>query len=192
VAAGVWAAAGPLQPGWAARAGTPASLLGHQSAPATASAPGATGTPSNTTSSTGASTGTAATSGALPVPPYQAQFTGTLGQKPAGSGLIEVDLTGRTTTSPTIVFTVALVGTPDRAGGVLMQQGRGTVGTPGAPTTLSGQVVGLQGTRIVLAMHDAGGTAQTLQLRIDINGGSIAGTLAVSSGAPGGSEGGGE
>jgi hypothetical protein len=190
VAVGVWAAAGPLQPGWAARAGTPASLLGHRGTPAAASTSGATGTQSTTTTS-GASTGATSTSGALPAPPYQAQFTGTLSQKPTGGGLVEVDLAGRSTTSPAIVFTVALVGTPDGAGGVLMQNGRGTLGTAGAPATLSGQVVGLQGTRIALAMHDAAGTAQTLQLRVEINGGSIAGTLVVTSGSVGG-EGSGE
>ncbi|HTS14541.1 MAG TPA: hypothetical protein VMH24_02670, partial [Candidatus Sulfotelmatobacter sp.] len=114
-----------------------------------------------------------------------------ISQKPAGAGLVEVDLAGHSDTSPTIAFTVALVGTSDGAGGVVMRQGRGTLGTAGAPDAFSGQVVALDGTRIVLALHDAAGTTQTLQLRVDISGSSIAGTLEVRSGPPVG-EGGGE
>ncbi|HVM66549.1 MAG TPA: ferric reductase-like transmembrane domain-containing protein [Acidimicrobiales bacterium] len=202
VAAGVWAAAGPLQPGWAAKAGTPASLLGHSAAAAGATSgatsppssgtgsSAATGSSSSNSSSSTSSSGTS--SAALPAPPYQAQFTGTLTQKPTGNGLVEVDLSGQSNTSPEIVFTVALVGTPDGSGGVVMQQGSGTLGTRNAPSTLSGQVVGLSGTRIVLGMHDAAGNPQSLSLRIEISGNSIAGQLVVRSGAPSSGEGGGE
>ncbi|MGH9122995.1 MAG: hypothetical protein ACRDYC_13810, partial [Acidimicrobiales bacterium] len=41
VGSAVWAAQGPLQPGWARRAGTPARLLGGLPAPATGQTPSA-------------------------------------------------------------------------------------------------------------------------------------------------------
>jgi len=193
VAAGVWVAVGPLQAGWAARAGTPASLLGHSTAaPATGGSASAAGGSAAATGGTGASAaaGSSSATSTLPAPPFQASFTGTVSQKQAGDGRVEVDLQGQSTGAPTVVFSVALVGTPDGSGGVVMQQGRGTLGTPGAAGELQGQVVGLQGTRIDLTMQGAGGATETLALRVDINGATISGMLELLSGAANGEDGG--
>jgi DMSO/TMAO reductase YedYZ heme-binding membrane subunit len=183
-----WVAVGPLAPGWAARAGTPASLLHPQAA--AASQPATAGVPSPVAAN-GASSGTGGATATLPAPPYQAPFTGTLSQRQLNGGLVEVDLNARATSGPGVVFAVSLVGTPDGSGGVVMQQGRGTLGTPSSPAVFQGQVVGLQGTSIDLLMHDANGSAETLSILIAINGSAISGTLTVHAGDVGTGEGGG-
>lgn len=181
VAVASWAAEGPLRADWAARAGTPPSLLRH-----TVAAPATAGT-SNAGSS---GSGTAAGTGALPSPPYQAELTGTISQRSAGSGLSEVDISGRTTGAVQALLSIRLVGSPDASGGLVMQSGSATFGPTGTPAEYHGQVVGLEGGRLTLALTDAAGAPLDLRVDLAIDGSTVQGVVSAATSLAGRDEGG--
>ena len=63
-----------------------------------------------------------------------------------------------------------------------MQQSQASFGPPGAPAQYQGQIVGLDGSRIVLSLADQAGTQ--LDLRVDIaeSGSQVSGELTSISG----------
>lgn len=156
-----WTAQGPLRAGWAARAGTPPSLLGRT----VAATPPAEGTPNQS------STGT------LPATPYDASFSGTITERSLTGGAVEVDIAGQTAGAGQALLKIQLIGAPAQGGGIVMQRGSATYGPPSSPTQYQGQVVGLEGSRLDLSLTDASGTPLELRLDLAIDGSSVTGTL---------------
>jgi hypothetical protein len=182
VAGAVWTAVGPLRPGWAARAGTPAALLAGRSS---VGGPGSSASSSSSSSASSSSPSTpsspaAGSSGSLPTPPYTASLTGTVSQQAASGGLEQVDIRLQTSTNFQAVLDVLLVGTPDRTGGLSVQQSQATFGPPATPSQYEGRVVGLDGTQMALSLADRSGTMLSLQVNLSIVGNVATGQLSSS------------
>ena len=158
-----WALSGPLQTGWAARAGTPSSLL-RGTTPTTAA-----GTPANGGQDVPAS--------ALPAPPYRASLTGSLRSYSLDDGQSAVDVQATTSGTVQAVLAVHLVGSADEEGGLAMRRSSATFGPAGSPSLYQGSVVGLDGTRIELSLADAAGTSLVLRLDLTITGTAVQGVL---------------
>ena len=165
VAIAVWAVGGPLASGWARRAGTPAQLL---AAPAAGS---------GTTAARAASA--AAT---LPAAPFRAPVAGTFSTSAPGSdGLVTVAMRARADGGSKGLLNVVLRGVPLENGGVQMTGSRVTYGPQTAPGDYSGQIVSLDGSRLVASVQDARGDALdlTLLLRLDASNRTLSGSLRV-------------
>jgi sulfoxide reductase heme-binding subunit YedZ len=163
----IWAKTGPLQRGWALRAGTPASLI-----PAAAR---------------GASPARAATAAVQrPAPatplPYTATVSGSLTQaQPNSSGIATVQIDARTSGPIAGRLRATLYGLPLENGGLSMQSSDVAYATAGSPAAYRGPVVALAGTHITAVVADAAGRhlRLDLDLRIDPSSGSVGGTLRV-------------
>jgi hypothetical protein len=157
----VWMALGPLAGNWAARAGTPASML--PSASSTATAATATSDPSSALQA-----------------PFTARLSGSVkeGVSPQ-TGLANVDLRMSMSGGASGPFDVKLVGQPLSGGGVAMSQGSVSLGPPGQSNAYTGQILALHGSRIDATASSAGGAALRLviDLSIDQAGGSVSGTV---------------
>ena len=152
-----WAWAGPLQPGWARRAGTPSGLLARSAGNATAVSPGSPG---------GTSGGSAVQSGsaAFPAVPFQAPLTGTVTSAPgavAGNSTVTLAMADGNAVRLKIV-----ISGPAVQGGVEMTASSVTVGPASAPARYTGHVVVLDGS-VMQATVPAG---QRLLLAIDLTG----------------------
>jgi hypothetical protein len=179
IAMAVWTANGPLRPGWAARAGTPASLLaGAKRASATP--------PRSPVSSPSSGTGQLPASTSLPLPPYQATLAGSISQVTQPSGLEQVHIKALTQGALDAVLDVLIVGSKGSSGGVAMQQSQASFGTPSVPGEYQGQIVGLDGSRLLLALRDQAGASLDLRLVVSIDGSQLTGQLASSTPGAGG------
>jgi ferric reductase like protein len=177
-----WLVTQPLRLGWARRAGTPASLLAQ-----------AAGAPAP------AGTGRAAAPGAAPASPaafsvpFTAALQGSLTQtQPDGAGnttiTIDADLSGAARGTLQLV----LRGTALAGGGVRMTASRARMGPPGQPAQYQGEITGLEGSRVVAALRDAGGQQVTVvaSLQIDPQSNAVSGAVrADNSAAAGGDNG---
>ncbi len=165
VVLGVWTVTGPLRPGWPIRAGTPAALLGRRSTAATPSSPPST--PPTT----------------LPVPPYRAPLSGTISQRSVASSTVRLEIKAETSGSLVADVDIVMIGTPAASGGLDLHQSDATFGPPGAPAQYQGQIVGLDGSRIVLALVDRTGGQLSLKVDIAESGSQVHGELTSISGA---------
>jgi hypothetical protein len=179
IALAAWTATGPLRPGWAARAGTPAALLAGSKT--TVGAP-----PTTTPPSSAPGTARPPAPAALPAPPFHATFAGTITQQALSNGSEKVEIRAETSGSLVAVLVIAISGSPDGSGGVVMEQGQASFGPPGATTQYQGQVIGLDGPRILLSLADQAGTRMELRVDIVIVGSTVTGELATSSAGEGG------
>ncbi|HEX4432021.1 MAG TPA: ferric reductase-like transmembrane domain-containing protein [Frankiaceae bacterium] len=138
-----WVQAGPLQPGWARVAGTPASLLAKPLAPAAK----ASGSP--------AITG-----------PFVDQLSGRLSQSaPDGSGQVKVTLDMTMSGTVPGALSVVITGQPSAGGGVT-ETGSGVAFTPrGASKVWNGSLTTLDGQRLTCRVRNG---SQTLVLRLDL------------------------
>jgi sulfoxide reductase heme-binding subunit YedZ len=152
----VFTLAGPLQSGWARRAGTPASLLPKSYAAAGASAP----------------------QSARLDHPFSATLDGTLVQSnESGGAVIELslrvrgDLRGR--------LRVRMGGAPLQGGGLSMTGSQVDLAATGRSSVLQGQIVSLQGQQFLARVSDASGSVFDLRanLNLDNQTGSVTGTL---------------
>jgi methionine sulfoxide reductase heme-binding subunit len=148
----IFTLAGPLQTGWARRAGTPASLLGRPAASVVA--PGSAG------------------SSAAPTPassPFSSSLSGTLNQTQASGGaIVELALTvsGRVHGD----LRVRLGGVPvDGGGGLSMTGSQVDLALAGQPTVFQGQVVSLQGEEFTARVADSAGHVLDLRTVLQIN-----------------------
>ncbi|MHB1445901.1 MAG: hypothetical protein ACYCZV_09635, partial [Acidimicrobiales bacterium] len=151
VASVAFVVSGPLRPGWAVRAGTPASLLTTRSSGAS-SARGAT---SSASGSGGAVSGGAASpaGGSLPTTPFTAIVTGLLtSSQPDASGQVTIDISGQLSGGVTAPFRILLQGTAAGGGGVNMTSGQVSIGNA------EGTVIGLDRGRILSAVTSNGVT----------------------------------
>ena len=146
-----WFVAGPLQPGWAARAGTPPQLLAH-ARPSASSPP-----PSIATN--------------LPpiVLPSQATGQGTTRLHRLSEGGARVVVSLHTEGSPALSVRVTLNGQPLQGGGITMSDGSAVLTPPGGAAAYEGAVTGLSGNNISADLSDGHGDRITLSLALQIS-----------------------
>jgi ferric reductase like protein len=170
LAVGVWDVGGPAAHGWAARAGTPRSLLAAKAVVRTA-------LPAPKVS---------AASVSLPPPPYTRTFRGTLSQtRPNAGGHVLVSIRGRTSGPGAASVWVRLQGDPVAGGGVSMTASGASFGPLRDPQEYLGKIVGLEGTRIALALRGSSRAIDVLlELRLQPGTRSVSGLVHVESAAP--------
>jgi len=151
----VFVVAGPLQPGWARRAGTPAALLGRTT---TGSSP--------------------AVDPGQPGRLVDVSLTGraVVSDGPA-AGERTIRITGHTIAAPTERFVIILHGAPS-GGGVALSGGTARIGTLGTASGYFGPVVQLAGQELVAAVTGQGGQRRA-QFILTINGSVVTGTVSL-------------
>jgi hypothetical protein len=159
LAIGGWYLSGPAQRGWAARAGTPKSLL----APTTSSS----------------SQILAAPVGDLPTSAFTSTFTGRVRESSQdANGRVVVSISGKTTGAAKGVLWIRLQGQPIDGGGVSMTASGASYGTSAYPDAYVGKIVGLDGTRISLSLTGQSSTLSLLvELQVDSATGAATGTV---------------
>jgi methionine sulfoxide reductase heme-binding subunit len=164
----VWARSGPLQSGWAARAGTPSRLLRTSSASGTV--------PTSTRQLAAAPAAPIAT---LPSGSFTASLEGRISETSGGSGLVVVTIDATASGGFDGRVHLALRGVPVDGGGVQMTDSVVALLPTGAPAWYSGRVVGLAGSQVQADVRGpAGRTIRALlALRIDSSAHAVTGTL---------------
>ena len=171
----IFALAGPLQQGWARKAGTPRSLLGHPAprAPAVARTP-RSGSGSGSTGSGSAASDPLGGS-------FTSSLSGTVSESQApGGAIVNLDLhvnghvRGR--------LRVRLGGVPiDAGGGLSMTGSQVDLAVAGEPSALQGSIVSLRGEEFIARVRSGGRTVDLrAQLQIDNNNNTVTGTLSGS------------
>jgi sulfoxide reductase heme-binding subunit YedZ len=149
----LWTFAGPLQPGWARRSGTPESLLGHPVATVAASA----------------ST-------------FDAAVTGTITETQPdrrSNATVTIDLNlsdGASGTAKIVIQGPAL-----SDGGIQLQTGRVALQLAGDPGPYAGDVTDLSGGVVSATVQAADGTALGVQFDLSIDSSNVTGTVHASS-----------
>jgi len=164
----VFAAVGPLRPGWSHRAGTSAALLAQLArryAPTGATAP----------------TATATTPTGLPTPPFTDNLTGAVATtSPGPQGTVQAMFTLHLLDPSSTPLVVVLDGTAAQGGGLAMSSGTVSYGGyHGVVTSLSGNTVG---TSVSTPVPQA----LTLTLSIDQSTGAVSGQVSGSATGGGG------
>jgi len=150
VVLGVWFLGGPLQPGWAARAGTPRQLLAH------------------TSSATPAPSSTVETVRAPIVLPSQATGQGTTQLHQLAGDRARVVVSLRTQGSPLLTIRVVLNGQQIDQG-ISLSDGSVVLTPPGGAAAYRGAVTGLSGGNISADLSDGQGDRITLTLALQIS-----------------------
>jgi sulfoxide reductase heme-binding subunit YedZ len=160
----IFTLAGPLQSGWAGRAGTPKALLGPPSASSAAVA--AVAAPRRSRPGLGV--------------PFRARLAGTLKQTPAAGGAV-LDLALRLSGGRDGKLRIRLAGAPLGGGGLSLTGSQVDLVAAGFPSVLQGKVVQLQGSQFVARVADSAGSVVDLQadLQIDNQSGTVSGTLSA-------------
>jgi DMSO/TMAO reductase YedYZ heme-binding membrane subunit len=165
VALAVFALAGPLAHGWAARAGTPTKLLVHPApvrVSTRAAAPPATSSP-----------------GTVTVAPFTAAITGTVRQSQAPGGAL-VDLNMHLSGGASGRLRVRLAGQPSPGGGLSMTGSQVDLLTHGTGV-MTGQITSLQGTEFIAhVLNRAGALDLHARLNIDSQTNSVTGSVDAS------------
>jgi len=152
----VWAVDGPLQRGWAARAGTPTSILRRFTVHARTIAVQRT-VPKTKPAS-------------LPAHSFTARFQGHISEQQTDRGLVVVTIDGTASGGFHGRVHIALRGFPVEGGGVQMTDSVVGFLPTGAPAWASGTVTGLAGTRLESDL--AAQSGRTVHVRIDLRLGS--------------------
>jgi hypothetical protein len=175
IAVVAFVATGPLSRDWALRAGTPRSLLASLARPAS-SAPRSRSVAPPTGSPTTSPQSPARREGGLPALPFSAELSGSYTSNgPDASGLVSVDITAQLSGAAG-TLEIVLRGPPIQ-GGVAMTSSRVTL------DQASGQVVALDGDRVVAVVDPAGGAQVRLDIRLQLDptGGTVSGVLRAES-----------
>jgi hypothetical protein len=149
----VWFETGPNAAGWAAKAGTPASLLRHSTV--------ITRTTTTTT-----------TASKLPSE-FRARLRGTANERAAANGLVDVHLDGTLRGSVRGELKLVLEGTPMDDGGVSLTASGVAFAATGT-SVYQGRIVGLQGDQVTARVSDGAGHTLLLSLVLQISQGSNA------------------
>ena len=159
---------GPLQRGWARRAGTPTKLLAS-TAPAVRVSVRRPATPLRRTAATQKF-------------PFSARLSGMAKQTDEAGGAI-VDLALRLSGGAHGQLRVRLAGAPLDGGGLSMTGSQVDLLTTGMTSVMQGRITALQGQEFIARVADASGSQLDLHavLNIDSNTGSVTGTLAAKS-----------
>jgi len=145
----VWVVSGPLASGWARRAGTPARLLAAPAAASTNAAPADT---------------------SLPTVPFEAPLAGSFSTSaPDSGGLVTVALRVTVAGGSKGLLNMVLRGVPLDGGGVQMTGSRVTYGPQANPGAYSGEIVSLEGPRLVASVQDGQGNSLDLRLLLQID-----------------------
>jgi methionine sulfoxide reductase heme-binding subunit len=166
-----FALAGPLQHGWARRAGTPTDLLGAGAAAAFSQASAATTQKQHPTST--------ALRG-----PFSASLSGKVSQKTADGGVIvqlELQLAGAVKG----LLRIRMGGQPLPGGGLTLVGSQVSMSAVGTPAAFEGRIVNLEGDRFAARVADSNGAVLNLNanLNIDQQNDTVTGSL---SGSPAG------
>ncbi len=155
----VWYQGGPQQRGWAARAGTPSSLL-HR----------ATATPSTSPWRTRHRCRPAISRHASP---------GTSPRPPRSDGLVTVDIKGRVRGRVHGNLRLTLWGQPAEGGGIVMTSSDVAFAAAGTASAYSGHVVSLDGNRVETQLKNAAGARAdiTFDLQLDRATNAISGSV---------------
>jgi methionine sulfoxide reductase heme-binding subunit len=159
---------GPLQSGWARRAGTPTALLGKASVPVAAR----TATP---------------TANSVAPAPFSATLSGTIKQTPEPGGAV-IDLALRLSGGARGRLRVRIAGAPQDGGGLSMTGSQVVLAASSVPAVMQGRIISLQGQQFIARV--AAGGVSTLDLRANLNidsqAGAVNGTLAAAPTSGGG------
>lgn len=175
IAAATLVVLGPLRPGWARRAGTPASLVAGKTASPSATASAGRAPRASIPSSAAAqspASGSGSNTGTLPGAPFSSALSGSITtSQPDASNQVTVTISGRLSGGANLAFQIVLGGTPEGSG-VSLTSGQVSLGSA------QGSVTGLQGGRI-LATVSSGSTSVNLvfHLTIDQSTGQVQGTV---------------
>jgi sulfoxide reductase heme-binding subunit YedZ len=150
VVLGAWFMGGPLQPGWAARAGTPPRLLAHTSS--------ATPSPSSPVTAVQAPI----------VLPSRASGQGVTRLHHLTGGRARVVVSLQTQGSPALTFLVVLNG-QQIPQGISMSDGSVVLTPPGGAAAYRGAVTGLSGGNISAELSDGHGDRISLTLALQIS-----------------------
>ncbi|HEY5249988.1 MAG TPA: ferric reductase-like transmembrane domain-containing protein [Dermatophilaceae bacterium] len=162
-----WMLSGPLAPGWALKAGTPAALLVH-SKPTGAAA-------------TTPPAGQVLAARRLPSPPFTAPLVGSVSQSaPNQNQEIAIRIHGTTGAGTNGVLDIVLDGTPSDGGGVSLSRSQVSYGTPSQPLQYTGQVTGLSGGVLAIDTKDSSGRTLALSVQVNIDGPRVTGRLSAS------------
>jgi hypothetical protein len=154
-ATAVFLLVGPLQPGWARRAGTPARLLAGTTSPALRPTPAV---------------------------PADASFSGRAARTTdRAAGQVTITVTAQTSTAVPEHLVIKLKGRPDDAG-VSLSSGTVRLGSPGAAPRYRGPVVRLDGHRVVANLHGPAGSTAQATITLAIQGTVATGRLTVGGG----------
>jgi len=167
-----WVLAGPLQPGWARRAGTPAALLGGSTATGTAAAD----PPAKSAQPSGAEASSQPGGTSALTPSFEASLTGTLADSGAdrrGNDTITID--ARLESGADGSVHVVLSGRALGDGGIALTSGTVTVSGSGGES-LTGAVTTLHGNVINALLQSTSGSSMSLELDLMLNGTSVSGT----------------
>jgi sulfoxide reductase heme-binding subunit YedZ len=178
----VWLVMGPLQPGWAKRAGTPTA---HRSvAPASTatavSSPGRGGPSAVTGAAAGFSPASASTTPAPPSDPSlssTAHLTGILSQTPAADGQTSVTIDAKLTVPSRMRMVIVLKGDALAGGGITMRSSQVTIGMPADPSEYRGTVSTLVGQRLTLALSGPSHDPLVMVVQLTITGSAVGGTI---------------
>jgi sulfoxide reductase heme-binding subunit YedZ len=159
----IFTLAGPLAPGWARRAGTPARLLPHSPAAPT---------------SAGSRQPVAATGQSPLAHPFTSSLSGGVSQTEQQGGAI-VELSLRLHGQVTGQLRVRMGGAPLSGGGLSLTGSQVDLSAAGAPTALDGRIVSLQGNRFLARVADASGhgVQLTAALNVDNSNHTVTGTV---------------
>jgi len=168
----VFAALGPLRPGWSHRAGTSAALLAQLAKKAAAAAgTSATGASTAPTSTTPAGPTAGSGTGTAPTPPFTVGLTGSQStSSPNSQGQVQVVLSMHLQNASATPLTVTLIGTAVQGGGVAMSSGSVTLGSS------NGVVTSLSGGTVTADLSSPTPMTLTLALQVDQNSGALSGT----------------
>jgi len=151
----VFVVVGPLQPGWARRAGTPVALLAGRAAP---------------------------TAGAAPAAPADGSFRGRATRtRDRASGDVTITVTAQTSAPAPQSLVITLRGAPD-GDGVSLSAGTVSVGPPGTVPGYRGPVVELDGHRLVAELQAPAGSEARAKITLFIRGTVATGTLTIGTG----------
>lgn len=168
----VFVAIGPLQPGWARRAGTPVALLGHGSVQQT-------GTAAGTRTAAGGTSAAASLASAT--------FAGAIAQSGSTQNTT-VTVTADTQGSPHQHIVITLHGASGQGGGIALSSGRASVsvaGGGGAADIYQGPVTSLSGDQVGAVLTGPSGQRVPVRVRLAISGGHVTGRLELTPGGDG-------
>jgi len=175
-----WWFGGPLQPGWALKAGTPAALVVHPKPAAVATTSPPARPPARQASS----------APQLPQPPFTAPLAASIAQSaPNQDGAIAIRILGTTGSGTNGLLDIVLDGTPTGGGGVSLTGSQVSYGTPSQPKQFTGQLTSLNGGVLEIAMRDKNGRRLALSVTLNINGNQATGQVSARAGRPVSSDG---
>jgi hypothetical protein len=169
---------GPLQKGWARRAGTPLNLLGVPARAGAATAAGGSGAAAPRAPASAASAAPARVDTLKA--PFSAQLSGTVTQTQEPDGAI-VDLALRVSGGASGNLRVRMAGAPIDGGGLSMTGSQVDLSAVGLASVMEGRILSLRGDQFLARVRDSSGSVVDLQASLNIDGqtGDVTGTMSA-------------